>query len=115
MQLVHPASAKAQCTRFGRAVDAVTSFIDRGLMEETSGTTLIASARVLTDIDQLMRLTMLDPHSQSPQALLPQPLAEAFAITSLAELDALIAKHAAVITRLTETVLAREEGKTTGG
>ena len=107
MQLLHPDDAttntKHYASRYASGVDAVNSFVARGIMDAQNGTALIEAGRVLMDIDQLMRLTMLDPHSQNSATPLPQPLVERFAIATIADLDRLIAKHAETITRITTT------------
>ncbi|MCG8624381.1 MAG: hypothetical protein MJE68_20600, partial [Proteobacteria bacterium] len=107
MQLLHPiddsAPAKNHASRYASGVDAVKAFIARGIVDEKNGTALIEAGRVLMDIDQLMRLTMLDPHSQTPATPLPQPLVERFDIANIADLDRLVAQHAETITRITTT------------
>ncbi|MCG8621993.1 MAG: bifunctional [glutamate--ammonia ligase]-adenylyl-L-tyrosine phosphorylase/[glutamate--ammonia-ligase] adenylyltransferase, partial [Proteobacteria bacterium] len=107
MQLLHPiddsASRKNHAGRYASGVDAVKAFMARGIIDEKNGTALIAAGRVLMDIDQLMRLTMLDPHSQTPATPLPQPLVERFDIATIADLDRLVAQHAETITRITTT------------
>ncbi len=96
MQLLHPCQ---DGRRFGQAIDAIANLTKRKVIAEDDGKTLQQAMSVLLNLNQIMRLTIIGVHDQKPDALLPQPIAERFDISTIADMDHMVRTH-------TETIIS---------
>lgn len=101
MQLLYPTE---DGRRIGQAIDGISDLITRQIIPENDGLELKKAMSVLLDLNQIMRLAIIGVHDQTPDALLPQPIAERFNIITISEMDDLVKTH-------TETIL-KVVGKT---
>ena len=96
MQLLHPCP---DGHRYGQAIDAIANLTQRGVIADNDGKALLKAMSVLLNLNQIMRLVIIGVHDQKPDALLPQPIAERFHITTIADMDHMVRTH-------TETIIS---------
>ncbi len=96
MQLLHPCP---DGRRFGQAIDTIANLTKRKVIAEDDGKTLQQAMSVLLNLNQIMRLVIIGVHDQKPDALLPQPIAERFDISTIADMDHMVRTH-------TETIIS---------
>ena len=98
MQLLYPCP---DGRRYGQAIDAITALTRRGVISGDDEQTLKSAMTVLLDLNQIMRLVITGVHDQHPDAMLPQPIAERFGITTIADMDHMVKTHADTIIAVT--------------
>jgi glutamate-ammonia-ligase adenylyltransferase len=108
MQLLHPCP---DGRRYGQAIDAITALTRRGVISSADEQTLKSAMTVLLDLNQIMRLVITGVHDQHPDAMLPQPIAERFGITTIADMDHMVKTHADTIIAVTNRYMEMPDNR----